>query len=166
MESKAICSREGAVAEAVRKGRWNQSLETHAADCVRCREVMQAARAMQSLAFSPEPDHSMPEASRIWCLALLEQKQRETTRARRSLAAVELVVTTLMVFAAVSWLAWKWPDLLAQLTVWQSNPWPQLWQAGWFLVEQMLASLPAMPMLFLLLAAAAFLLAQPLFAED
>jgi hypothetical protein len=166
MLSKTICPQEGAIARAVRTGHWNESLKAHAAGCSRCREVMLAAQAMQSLALPREGD-SMPPASRIWCLALLEQKQREASRARRSLAAANLGISAVLLLASVGWLAWNWPQLQSQLTAWRASFLPQLWRAAWLLAEQALAlgSFPALALL-VLLAAAALLLAQPLWAED
>lgn len=166
--SEKFCSQEMAIAEAARMGRWNESLEAHVAGCANCRELMHTVRAMQSLALSPGRDSSLPEATRIWCLALLEQKQQETARARRWLVAVDYTTTLLLVLGSVGWLAWYWPEIQWQLTAWQTSLWPQLWQAAWFLAEQtpMFASSPAVSVLLLLLAAAAILLAQPLLAED
>jgi len=166
--SKTICSQETAVAEAVRAGRWNDSLEAHLAGCARCGELLHTVRAMQSLALTPNGETTMPEASWLWCRALLEQKQQESRRIRRKLATVEYTTTVLLVLGSVGWLAWSWPKLESLLTGWQANLWAELWRAAWFLAERtpMLASLPSAAVLALLLAAAAFLLAQPLLAED
>jgi len=71
-----MCSQEMAVAKAARTGEWNDSLESHVTGCVNCKEVMQTVRAMRSLAAAPDGESSMPEATRLWCLALLEQRQR------------------------------------------------------------------------------------------
>ncbi|OFV95328.1 MAG: hypothetical protein A3H94_02370 [Acidobacteria bacterium RIFCSPLOWO2_02_FULL_60_20] len=165
--SKAMCSQEMAVAKAARTGEWNDSLESHVTGCVNCKEVMQTVRAMRSLAAAPDGESSMPEATRLWCLALLEQRQLEVARARRALVSMELATSALMALGCVGWLAWYWPLLTAQLTAWQTNLWPQLWQAAWFLAGEApaLASRPAL-WLALLLAAGAILLAQPLLAED
>jgi hypothetical protein len=164
---KMNCSQESLVADAARLGRWNDSLQAHAAACVNCRDLVHAVRAMQSLAISPAPEPSMSKATRICCLALLEQKQKETARARRWLRAVEYATSLLLVLGTVGWLAWSWPELQVQLTARQSSLWPELWRAAWFLAERMpmLAFLPALSVL-LLLAGAAVLLAQPLLAED
>ena len=165
--SKAMCSLEMAVAKAARTGEWNDSLEAHLAGCASCREVMQTVRAMRSLTAAPDGESSMPEATRLWCLALLEQRQLEAARARRALVSMEFASSALMALGCVGWLAWYWPQLAAQLTAWQTNLWPQLWQAAWFLAGESpaLAARPAL-MLALLLVAGAILLAQPLLAED
>jgi len=162
-----MCSQEMAVAKAARTGEWNDSLESHVTGCVNCKEVMQTVRAMRSLAAAPDGESSMPEATRLWCLALLEQRQLEVARARRALVSMELATSALMALGCVGWLAWYWPLLTAQLTAWQTNLWPQLWQAAWFLAGEAptLASRPAL-LLALLLVAGAILLAQPLLAED
>ena len=62
--NKAICSQEMAIAEAVRMGQWNESLEAHVAGCANCRELKHTVRAMQSLTLPPCSDSSLPEATR------------------------------------------------------------------------------------------------------
>jgi hypothetical protein len=168
MLGKPFCPQEDSIAKAVRTGYWNESLEAHAAACSRCREAMLAAQAIQSLAVVPESHDTMPSASRLWCLALLEQRQRQATRARRSLAAVNLGISAMLVLASAGWLVWHWPELQSQLAAWRLNFWPQLWRVTWFVVEQVLplASFPSTLALILLVGAGAFLLARPLFAED
>ena len=171
--SEGICSLEKAVTKAARTGEWNDSLETHVAHCVSCQEVMQTVRAMQSLASPAVNESPTPDATRLWCLALLEQKQREAARARRPMVAVELATSALIALGCMGWLAWDWPQLTAQLTAWQTNLWPQLWQAAWILAGETLtgeplalASRPAALMLVLLLAVAVLLAVQPLLAEE
>lgn len=162
------CSQEMAVTQAARTGEWNNSLEAHVASCPNCKVVMQTVAAMRSLVNTTERESPMPEATRMWCLALLEQKQMETARARRSLMAMEFATSALITLACVGWLAWYWAELTTQLSAWLTKLGPQLWQAGWYLAGQTpaVASVPAVSVLIMLLAVAAVLLAHPLLAED
>ena len=166
------CDREMGIAKAVRTGRWSPEAQAHLASCPSCAEAAQAARWMQTLARPadlPAPSGTkMQEASWLWCRALLEQKEAEARRARRRMATVEYATALTLTLGSGAWLAWSWPQLQALFTAWQASLWAELWRAAWFLAGQapMLASLPAVSVLALLLAAAAFLLAQPLLAED
>ena len=172
----ALCSQEAAVAKAVRTGRWNPEMEAHAAVCSVCKEVAQAARWMQALAqpaavpaVSPTAgDAPMPDASWLWCRALLDQKQAEARGARRRLAAAEMGCAALMALLLAGWLRWNWPAVEASLSGLETSLRPQLWRAvAWFLMPSAgdLFSLTA-TLLLALAGVAALLASYPLLSEE
>jgi hypothetical protein len=168
-----LCEHESAVAKAARTGHWSAELEAHATRCAACRETVATVQAMQSLAApaaQAAPETAAQDATRLWCLALIERKRTEAARARTMMTVVEAAVFAVVALGVGSWLAWNWPqvsaEMTAQLSVWQASLAPALWQALWFVAGETpeASSIPSAVLLALL--AVAILVAQPLLAED
>ena len=165
-----ICSQEIAVARAVRTGLWDSALRDHAAACAACKELVVAVSAMRSLAAGFEQEVERPDAGWLWRKALLEKKQAEADRARRPLLAVEFASVSAMILASAGWMGWHWSEvqehLQVQFILWQTEPWPRLWQALWSFGGGTPQPFLGPLLLVLLLAVAAFLVAHPLFADE
>ena len=159
-----MCPEELAVARAARTGQWNDLLRDHAARCATCREVLQATRWMGSLAQASDERSTLPAAERVWCAALLAQKQADVERAQRPLLLAEMFIAMLGL-AAVSWLAWHGLEIGFWLTDWFARGLlPQPW-TGLATVSPVRPALSA-ALAALVLTIVALLVAQPLLGED
>ena len=68
------CSREAEISQAVRTGRWREELETHAAACPICGEVLFVSRTMTALAKESQDLGPLPDSYLVWLKARLTDR--------------------------------------------------------------------------------------------
>ncbi len=110
------CAQEAAVTKAVRTGNWEESLTAHAATCAVCREIIQTANWMQTLARSSETISPLPDASLLWWKARLSEKQEKAERAQDVSEWVEIGFVTAISIGLAAWVAWNWFAVQASMT--------------------------------------------------
>jgi len=149
------CSQESAVAAAVRAGDLDGALTSHVARCEECREIVQTAGWMQSLARDVQSDKAFPSASLLWWKTQLSEKQLKTEKAQNLFEWMEILSVTVITLGVMGWAVWKWFTIQAafERIVGPAEPWLN----GY-----------SIPGLFLPLAAILCLvaLAYPIFVDD
>jgi hypothetical protein len=161
--SPMSCPQEAAVDRAVRSGEWREQLQSHAASCPVCREVVPAARWMQNLAHVSGADARLPDASAVWCRAQLSEmlceEQAEIEHAHKLIEAIQAASLALVSIGLLCWAIWNWRTL-DSAALWFS---PQAWAATF-------AVLASMPLVFWsavgVLSFIALAFAYPIFAAD
>jgi hypothetical protein len=63
---------------------------------------------MQSLARSPEPVSTLPDASLLWWKARLSEKQAKAEKAQEVSEWVEIVSVVAISIGLAAWVAWNW----------------------------------------------------------
>jgi hypothetical protein len=99
-----------------RRGMARQDWEReHAAACASCRELLEVADLLDSLAASPaDAAHRLPEPGRVWWRAQLVRRWQEERRASKQLERMYpleagVLAASVVVFALLSWpVAQRW----------------------------------------------------------
>lgn len=109
------CLQEIAVSKSAVSGEWDESLRQHAAICPVCREALQAALWMQSLAQAEISSATVPDPSIVWQRArlseLLAAKQAKVQASLRLAKYIEAASVALVLLTITSWVAWNWQSL-------------------------------------------------------
>jgi hypothetical protein len=121
--SHKTCSRESAVARAVRTGEWDESLQAHLGQCATCRSVKEAARWMQGLAAPAQEaaesgtdlQDTLPDPRILWLRAHLGERQAAAERAHRVSQWVEIGCIAAVCAALGLWLVWSWNEIGGQV---------------------------------------------------
>jgi hypothetical protein len=135
--SHMSCSEESAVARAIRRGEWNESLEAHVRSCGTCRSVRQAAEWMQALApesqLGAREQANLPDPQVLWLRAQLSERQAAAERAHQILQWVEVVCAMVICAGLGIWLAWDWSEVggtVGDGLNWVLfEAWPALWNS-------------------------------------
>jgi hypothetical protein len=104
----ANCPQEAALTKAIRTGRLDESLTSHADGCATCREIIQTASWMQALAHSSESSPNLPHASLVWWKAQLSEEQVKTEQAQDFYELVEMGSAAVISVGLLGWLTWNW----------------------------------------------------------
>jgi len=118
------CDREIEIVEAVTCGRWpdgaGEELQSHAATCAICSDVVQV-----SLALTQERSHALlsarvPSAGLVWWRAEMRSRRDAVERATRPMRIVEWTALACALAALAFLLYWTGPTALAAL-LWQPS---------------------------------------------
>lgn len=160
------CAQESAVSRAARTGQWETSLQTHAADCASCREIVQTARWMRTLARRPAGNAALPEPGMVWWKAQLAERQAKTERLQKVLEWVEAVTALILAVALAGGFAWSWPHIQGQFADAMSGFWPQWWKVTLSAVSAIPNSYSWQVLLWMVLCGVGLSLAYPLLIEE
>jgi predicted anti-sigma-YlaC factor YlaD len=84
--SENPCGQEARVLDAWRADRVDEAVRSHLATCESCREALEAAAFMRTVAAEPlDADHRIPEAARIWWRAQLVRRWEAERRTSHKL---------------------------------------------------------------------------------
>ena len=162
------CARETEVSQALRTGEWQEALETHAAVCPVCREVLFVSGSMKVLAKESEDRGPLPDPYLVWLKAQLTDRHLADERAWQALTAVEAVLKAAAAATVWGWLAWQWPLIHQKLAEWMPPSQYGDWAANWSLIGSTLSS-PASFVYWTmigLICLIVLLVAEPLFTQD
>lgn len=100
-----LCEFEGQSTLAARMGQWPDALRQHARGCPACSEALRAAAFLGRIVSLGDRSDSLPEPTRIWLRARIEQEIEVELRASRS----RLWSLGLAGFAAAlsAWAVWR-----------------------------------------------------------
>jgi|HubBroStandDraft_6_1064221.scaffolds.fasta_scaffold284036_2 hypothetical protein len=135
--SHMSCSEESAVARAIRRGEWNESLEAHVRSCGTCRSVRQAAEWMQALApesqLGAREQANLPDPQVLWLRAQLSERQAAAERAHQILQWVEVVCAMVICAGLGIWLVRDWSEVGGAIGDGMNwvlfEAWPALWNS-------------------------------------
>ena len=77
------CPQEARVLRAVKTGRWDDALETHAAGCPACGEVALVSGRLLRSALGTESRRRLPDPYLVWLKAQLTERQVASQRASK-----------------------------------------------------------------------------------
>src|SRR5690242_9173481 len=105
---REICSEEGRLMEAMRRGPLNAELERHAAQCASCGDALAIA---QFLAEPGEPVSAVPAWGLIYWKAELRARREQAERAMRpmqqmQIAAIIAMLVLVIAAGAISGVSW------------------------------------------------------------
>jgi hypothetical protein len=123
------CPREGEVLQAVRTGIWQQAISAHVNDCAVCREVVQVAQSVRSLAASAEGTLAMPEAHLIWLRSQFSDRQAKEERVWKILDWTEFILAVLVPAVLAGWIGLNWTVLQTLLTSRMAETWRYIWNS-------------------------------------
>ena len=138
--NQVSCPRETEVSRAVRTGEWQEELETHAAVCPVCREVLFISGSMRVLAKESEDLGPLPDPYLVWLKARLTDRRMADERALKALATVETVLEGAAAATVWGWLAWQWPLIHQKLADCMPPSQYGDWAANWSLIGSTLSS--------------------------
>jgi hypothetical protein len=187
--NKTKCSEETAVANAVRLGKWDDSLREHMKRCEACREVAEISTWMQSMVreegyglqqdqdhiptemdatresgcHENDQDRPLPDASLVWWRARLAEeldaRHAKVDRAHAAMDRVEIMALFIAGIGFAGWVFWNWYALQRSAARLFISLWPQSWPAAD-------SGLGSFWLLIGVLSAIAILLAYPIVAEE
>lgn len=160
------CAYESAVSKAARTGQWEVSLQAHAAGCASCREIVQTARWMKSLAQRPRGIAVLPEPGMVWWRFQLAESQAKKVRAQKVMQWVEAFTVVMISVALAGGFAWSWPRFQGQFADAMNGFWPQWWKVTWRAVSVMPDSYSWQVLLLAVLCGVGVSLAYPLLIEE
>jgi hypothetical protein len=153
--SRTSCPQEEAILKAARAGELPEDFASHALRCAVCREIVQTARWMQSLAQGAVAGAALHDARLVWWNAQLADRRAKAEKTRTVLEWLEVFPGAIVPVVLAGWVAWNWFAIQGQATRLIGEWLPQFWAAF------ALASLaPA------LLCLAAIFLAYPLLVGE
>ena len=118
------CDREVEIVEAVTCGRWpagtHEELQSHAASCPVCMDVVRVALALTQDRSDGLQSARVPSAGLVWWRAEMRARRDAVNRATRPMRIVEWTALTCVLAAAGVSLYWIGPAALAQL-LWQPS---------------------------------------------
>ena len=162
------CPREAEISQAVRTGRWQEELETHAAACPICGEVLLVARSMTAPARESQDLGPLPDSYLVWLKARLTDSHGEEEHASEISISGEALAQGVVIATLWGWLAWQWPMFHQQLAAWAPSAWYIDWASSWSFI----ASALSFPNTFVFWATAGMiclillLAVEPLFTEN
>jgi hypothetical protein len=112
--SWAKCGHEDAVSKAQRRGELPERLATHVAECAVCREIVEAARWMRSVAHDTARIDNVPAAELVWSRARYAERMEQAARKRRTLEWAEICSGAAVPVGLAGWVAWNWYGVEAQ----------------------------------------------------
>lgn len=118
------CDREIEIVEAITCGRWpsgtSEELQTHAATCPVCTDVVSVALALTQDRSDGLLAARVPSAGLVWWRAEMRARRDAVNRATRPLRIVEWTALVCVLAAAGIFLYWTGPAALADL-LWQPS---------------------------------------------
>jgi len=126
------CSKQEEVTKAIRSQQWPEPIAAHVAECEICRDVTQAARWMQALAGSSDPDtvgptmHSLPDPGLVWWKAQLSETHSRTGKGRLFMETLQIGSMVIAPIGLAGWVAWNWYDIQAVAERFLLDTWPQI----------------------------------------
>ena len=159
------CLHEARVLRAVRTGRWDDALESHAAVCPACGEVALVGGRLRTFARETESHHRLPGPSLVWLKAQLTERQVESQRASNPWAMAEALGLGTVALALASWFVVDGASLFQRLAM----PFRSLDQ--WSQISTLMSavsvplSLAYWTLLGLICVATLFVI-EPLFSDD
>lgn len=159
------CPHEARVLRAVRTGRWDDALESHAAGCPACGEVALVGGRLRTFARETESHLRLPGPYLVWLKAQLAERQVASQTASKPWDVAEALGLGVVALALASWLVADGASLFQRLTM----PFRSLdqWSQVWSLISA--ASVPlsmAYWTLLGLICVATLFVIEPLFADD
>jgi len=112
------CVHEEAVMEALRSGRWEDSVREHASACLECRDLVLVSRFMRAVAEAAARPSPLPTPESIWVKARLMQRREAAERALRPLALAERAAFGVAALTLIAGAFWLWPHVQSWLTGW------------------------------------------------
>ncbi len=129
MSEKINCPQEREALQAVRAGNWQETFSAHVNGCAVCREVVQVAQSMRSLAASAEGTPAMPEAHLVWWRAQFSQREAKRERVWKILDWVEFILAILVPAGLAGWIGLNWTLLQSLLTSRMAEEWRYIWSS-------------------------------------
>lgn len=90
------CPFESAIVEADRTGRWNSTLQSHAAACSNCQEALLVAHALRDDEAASMAEVRLPPAGLLWWKAQIQARRAALQRAARPIDIAEQLATILL----------------------------------------------------------------------
>ena len=128
---QASCPHEADVLQAARAGEANESLRDHAADCARCRDLLQVATFMKKLDAAEEKQAPLPDPELVWLKAQVLARQAQKDRALKPLVLAEAVGQAAAALAVGAFLTWQWPLVTAVAADLGRRHWSLEWLSTW-----------------------------------
>jgi hypothetical protein len=127
--SHMSCSEESAVARAIRRGEWNESLEAHVRSCGTCRSVRLAPESQ----LGAREQANLPDPQVLWLRAQLSERQAAAERAHQILQWVEVVCAMVICAGLGIWLVRDWSEVGGAIGDGMNwvlfEAWPALWNS-------------------------------------
>ena len=118
------CDREIEIVEAVTCGRWpagaDEELQSHAASCPVCMDVVQVGLALTQDRSNALLSAQVPSAGLVWWRAEMRSRRDAVERATRPMRIVEWTALACVLAVAAGFLYWIGPAGLAEL-LWQPS---------------------------------------------
>ncbi len=128
---QASCPHEADVLKAARAGEANESLRDHAAECARCRDLLQVVTFMKRLDAAEEKQARLPDPELVWLKAQVLARQAQKERALKPLVFVEAAGQAVAALAVGAFLTWKWPLVTAVAADLGRQYWGLEWLSTW-----------------------------------
>ncbi len=124
---RSTCSKEVEISKAARTNAWDDALTLHLDECDNCKEIVQTAKWMQTLAQRSENTESLPDASLVWMRAQLLERHAKVERAQDFMDWMEIISAAVISAGLAGWIALNWYAIQFTITSVLAEPWSQLW---------------------------------------
>lgn len=111
------CEKEPLVIEAVRRGRWEESLQAHAQDCAFCADAVVAAHFLRGIQAIDLAGARVPTSGWMWWRAQLRAKRAAAQRATQPITLVEHFACASLVLSLAALCVWQWRSIRAWLVL-------------------------------------------------
>ena len=128
---QASCPHEVDVLRAARADEWNESLRAHAAECARCRDLVQVTAFMNKLGAAEDRQAPLPDPELVWLKAQVLARQAQKERALKPLVLAEALGQAAAALAVGAFLTWKWPLVTVVVTDFGRHYWGLEWLSTW-----------------------------------
>jgi hypothetical protein len=115
MNMPFYCEKEPMVIEAVRRGRWEESLQAHAQDCPVCADAVLAARFLEEMRVADLLEAKVPDAGWMWWRAQLRARREAARRATQPITLVEHLACACAALSLAGLCVWQWRSIRAWL---------------------------------------------------
>lgn len=107
------CEKEPVVIEAVRRGRWDESLHAHAQDCSICADAVLAAHFLREMQATDLAEARVPDAGWMWWRAQLRARRAAAQRATQPITLVEHLACACAALSLAGLCIWQWRSIRA-----------------------------------------------------
>ena len=128
---QASCPNEADVLRAARADEWSESLRAHAAECARCRDLVQVTTFMNKLGAAEDKQAPLPDPELVWLKAQVLARQARKERALKPLVVAEALGQAAAALGVGAFLTWKWPLVMALATDFGRHDWGLEWLSTW-----------------------------------